>query len=240
MPRGNYGRGCGKPVQKRRILAAALVLSPLVLIICSFIEGGWRIAATIIAFLSMLPFYMLFERRKPKAREIVPVAVMSALAAISRMAFVFAPQFKPIIAIVIITAVVFGAESGFLCGTCSMLVSKFFFGHGPHTPWQMFCCGLIGYAAGVLSRKKIITGKLGLCIFGLISGFIFGAIVDIWTVIGTTPEITPQTVAAIYIAGLPFNAALAAATAFFLYVASVPMIQKLERIKQKFGLYDKV
>ena len=76
--------------------------------------------------------------------------------------------------------------------------------------------------------------------FGFISGFLFGAIVDIWTVISTTVEITVQSIASIYIAGLPFNIALAIATAVFLYVGAAPLIKKLERIKLKFGLYIKI
>lgn len=55
------------------------------------------------------------------------------------------PSFKPIIAIVIISAIAFGGEAGFLVGAMTMVVSNFLFGQGPWTPWQMFAMGFIGF-----------------------------------------------------------------------------------------------
>jgi energy-coupling factor transport system substrate-specific component len=179
---------------------------------------------------------MLFENKKPKARNIVPIAVMAAIAVASRLAFAFLPQFKPIIAVVIITAVVFGSESGFLCGSISMLVSNFFFGQGPYTPWQMFCCGIIGFAAGVLSKKGLLKNRSLLSLFGFCAGFVFGAVVDIFTVIAFTPQINLQTIVGIYLAGFWFNITLSIATALFLYIAGLPMIQMLKRIKDKYNI----
>lgn len=219
------------------IISAVLVFIPIVLIgsVCLKLKQ-YGIISTIVVILSMLPFFMLFESRRPRAREIMPIAVMSAIAAVSRFAFAFLPQFKPIVAVVIITAVAFGAEAGFLCGAVSMLVSNFFFGQGPWTPWQMFCCGVIGFLAGLLSKMGWLKSKWSLCAFGIFSGYLYGAIVDIWSVIGFAQEITWQTVFAIYISGFWFNTILAVATAFFLYVLAKPMIEKLERIKTKYGL----
>ena len=51
----------------------------------------------------MLPFFMAFEGRKPQAREIVIIAVLRALGVAGRAAFYMLPQFKPVLALVIIS-----------------------------------------------------------------------------------------------------------------------------------------
>ena len=86
---------------------------------------------------------MIFEDRKPQAREVLLIAVMAAIAVVGRMAFFMLPQFKPVTAIVIITGISLGAEAGFLTGAVAGFVSNFFFGQGPWTPWQMFAFGII-------------------------------------------------------------------------------------------------
>ena len=81
--------------------------------------------------LAMLPFAMIFENRKPQARELLVIAVMAAIAVAGRMAFFMIPQFKPVCAVVIIAGIGLGAEAGFLTGAVSGFVSNFFFGQGP-------------------------------------------------------------------------------------------------------------
>ena len=53
-------------------------------------------------------------------------------------------------AIVILTAVAFTPEAGFVTGAAAGLISNFFFGQGPWTPWQMFAMGLIGFLSGII------------------------------------------------------------------------------------------
>ena len=62
-----------------------------------------------------IPFFLVFEKKKPQARELVPIAVMAALGVVGRTLFslIPLPNFKPVSAIVIITAVAFGPERAF-------------------------------------------------------------------------------------------------------------------------------
>ena len=71
--------------------------------------------------LAIVPFLMMYEMKKPQAREWIPLAVMAALAAVGRVAFAPIPHFKPTSAIIIITATVFGPEAGFLTGAFTAL-----------------------------------------------------------------------------------------------------------------------
>ena len=82
----------------------------------------------VIIIYSLLPFFMVFEGRKPQVRELVVLATMVALATAGRAAFFMIPSFKPIIAIVIISAIAFGGEAGFLVGAMTMVVSNFLLG----------------------------------------------------------------------------------------------------------------
>ena len=113
----------------------------------------------VIIIYSLLPFFMVFEGRKPQVRELVVLATMVALATAGRAAFFMIPSFKPIIAIVIISAIAFGGEAGFLVGAMTMVVSNFLFGQGPWTPWQMFAMGFIGFLSGILYRIGLLPTK---------------------------------------------------------------------------------
>ncbi|NMA03633.1 MAG: ECF transporter S component [Clostridiales bacterium] len=187
---------------------------------------------------AIIPFAMIFENRKPQARELVIIAVLSAIAVAGRGAFFMLPQFKPVIAIVIIAGACFGAESGFLVGAIAGFVSNLFFGQGPWTPWQMFCFGIIGFLSGVLYKKGILKNtRLSLCIFGGLSTFfIYGGIINISSLLIFMPRFSWKALLATYVSGFWFDIVHTAATVFFLYIISQPMIEKLERVKTKYGL----
>lgn len=187
---------------------------------------------------AMIPFLFLFEKSKPKAREIVLIAVMSAIAVVGRAAFFMIPQFKPVLAIVIITGVSLGAEAGFLTGAIAGFVSNFFFGQGPWTPWQMFCFGIIGFLAGILFEKNILKrNKLTLCIFGgLTTLIVYGGIINFASLLMMTSTINMKNLIAIYASGLPFDAVHAFSTVVFLLLISNTMLEKLDRVKTKYGI----
>ena len=92
------------------------------------------IAVLIVVFFG---FAVRFERKIPNTRELVLIAVITAVAVLGRMAFYALPQVKPSAAIIFLSGMVFGAESGFLIGAATGFVSNFYFGQGPWTPWQM-------------------------------------------------------------------------------------------------------
>ena len=81
----------------------------------------------------MIPFLTAFETKALGARDIVTVAVLCALATVGRTAFFMIPNFNPVMAIVIISGVAFGCETGFVTGAVTMLVSNMVFGQGPWT-----------------------------------------------------------------------------------------------------------
>ena len=145
-----------------------------------------------------------------------------------------------IVALVIIAGVALGGEVGFLVGAMTGLVSNMFFGQGPWTPWQMFAFGVIGFLAGVLFRKGLLSREpAALAVFGALSAFvIFGGIMNPVSVLMFQPQPTPAMFAAAYLQGIPFDLVHAAATMTFLALISRPMLEKLERVKAKYGLME--
>ena len=113
----------------------------------------YSIVALLVLIECMLPFVLAFEGRKPKARELVTIAVLCAIGIAGRSLFFMLPQFKPVLALTIITGVALGGETGFLVGAVTMLTSNMLFSQGPWTPWQMFAMGIIGFLAGVLFKR---------------------------------------------------------------------------------------
>ncbi len=194
-----------------------------------------------IIFETMIPFCMVFESRKPKARELVIISVLCAIAVAGRTAFFILPQFKSVVAFVIIVGVCFGGETGFLVGAVAGFVSNFFFGQGPWTPWQMFSFGIIGFIAGILFKKGLLRKtKASLCVFGgLTTLVIYGGIMNPASLIMWQPNPTAEMFISAYRMGFPFDLVHAISTMFFLWFISEPMIDKLDRIKVKYGLIER-
>ena len=51
-------------------------------------------------------------------------------------------------------------------------------------------------------------------------------------------DLTWEILLSYYLSGFPMDCIHAAATAFFLWIAAEPMLEKLERIRKKYGLID--
>ena len=219
-----------------------LLVVPVLLYVSVRIFHGrkYLLCSLILVIAAMLPFFMMFEGRKPKAREIMVISVLAAIGVAGRAAFFMLPSFKPVAAIVILTGVSFGGEAGFLVGCMIMLLSNMFMGQGPWTPWQMFAFGLIGFLAGVLYRVGILKArKMDLCIFGFLSVFlIYGGIMNPASVLMSYGYITKESLIAYYISGAPVDLVHAASTVIFLWFLSRPLLEKLERIKRKYGLIE--
>lgn len=231
-------------LQKRTILAAGLILLaiPLTLFISVYYLGSrkYNIISLVILLETMLPFLLIFEGRKPKARELVILAVLCAIGVAGRAALFMLPQFKPVIALTIITGVAFGGESGFLVGAMTMLVSNMLFSQGPWVPWQMFAMGIIGFLAGVLFRKGLLQRKKkSLCVFGLIAAiFIYGGIMNLAAALISANKINKHILLSYYVTGLPMDCVQGIATGVFLWFVAETMLEKLDRIKDKYGVVE--
>ena len=185
-----------------------------------------------------ISFFLSFEKKKPQARELVTVSVLCAICVCSRFAFSYLPQFKPVVALLIIAGVCFGAETGFLVGAVTGFVSNFFFGQGPWTPWQMFAFGMVGFVSGFIFKKGLIKSKrIPLSVFGFFATvLIYGGIVNLSSVFAMYPKPTLENIFSVYAMGLPYDLIHSVSTVVFLLLLSEVIIEKLERVKTKYGL----
>ena len=233
-----------RKLSKRTAVATALILFliPLTLFVGEAYLGGrkYYFIALLVLLECMLPFFLIFEDRKPQARELVTIAVLCALGVAGRMAFFMLPNFKPVIALTVIAGVAFGGETGFLVGAVTMLASNVVFSQGPWTPWQMFAMGIIGFLAGILYRKGILRRtRLSLCIFGAICAIvIYGGIMNPASALMWAHSLKKEILLSYYATGFPVDCVHAFATWVFLWFGGLPILEKLDRIKVKYAIIE--
>ena len=157
MGRTEYDPLRKKAVRKRTIASAMMIFIgvPFILFVSTLLDSGklFMISSLGVVACCMAPFFMVFEKRKPKAREIVLVAMMSAITVACHMFFHVTVPIQIGTAMVIVAGISMGPEAGFLVGALSRFVCNFYMGQGPWTPWQMFCWGLLGFLAGLAFNK---------------------------------------------------------------------------------------
>ena len=217
-----------------------LLAVPGTLILGSKMPGRWYyLTSTLIMIELLIPFFLKFEGRKPQARELVVLAVMCALAVAARVAIPI-PNFKAIYAIIMIAGIAFGPESGFLVGAVAALSSNFFLTQGPYTPWQMMAYGAGGMLAGFLfrkgrlPRKPILMGIVGFLVILLL----VGPLLDTCTLFLAPITMNLKSILAIYISGFTVNISQGLSTFFVLFLLGNPILEKLDRIKIKYGMVE--
>ena len=188
-----------------------------------------------VALLSCLPVFLRFERKSVSTKRLILIASMTALSVLGRILFTPIPGFKPVTAMVVITALYFGGEVGFLTGSLCALISNFWFGQGPWTPFQMFSWGLLGLLAGLLA-DPLKRSKILLAVYGAVSGALYSALMDVWTVLLADGYFNLSRYAATLVSSLPFTAIYAVSNLIFLLLFSKPIGKILERIQTKYGL----
>ena len=233
---------------KRSVLFSLItifVLIPATLYLGTQLSGRmYYLTSTLVILETMLPFFLRFEARKPKARELVMLSVMCALATASRL-LILIPNFKPITGIIMLTGIAFGGEAGFLTGAVSAFASNFFFSQGPWTPWQMMAYGIGGFLAGILFyRRQAIPGcswkrSILLAVFGFFAiVLVVGPLLDCTTLFTTGATITWKYALAVFSVGLPHNLTHGVSCAVTLFLLNRPLLSKLNRLKTKYGVLD--
>lgn len=217
-----------------------LTLPAVALLVCALLGvQAAGLLTTAVAVCALLPFFLGLERKRPRARDILPIVILCALCVAGRLLFSALPNFKPISAIVILAGLCFGKHSGYLTGALAALTSNLFFGQGLWTPWQMLGYGAMGYIAGANAHRKIMAHPVAVCAFGALASFLFGVLLDSWYAIAFVQPLAWQSLLAAYVAGLPFNAAHAASAVVFLAALCLPWRKKLLRIREKYGIGEK-
>lgn len=226
-------------MDKGKILRACVyfVLIPAVILagIHIFDDRRYAYVSMVVAILACIPFFYGYERGTRDTGKLVLLSVLTALAIIGRAAFVFLPGFKPVTAVVIITGMYLGAESGFMCGALSAVLSNMMFGQGPWTPLQMFSWGLIGFLAGMFS-SVLIRRRVALFVYAALSGVLFSMLMDVWSVLWQDGFFAWRRYVALMVTAVPTTVKYAAANVIFMLLLAKPFGEKLLRMKQKYRI----
>lgn len=126
-----------------------------------------------------------------------------------------------------------------MSGALSMIVSNMLFGQGPWTPWQMFCYGLIGFLAGLLSNARIFSEKhairTSLLSFVLVV-VLSCLILDTSSLFLMISSINAESALVVYTSGFILNLATGAAAAICIFLLCKPLMAILNRLKTKYGI----
>lgn len=226
---------------RARLLAAlevpALVAVPAAMAACALAgveaTAGLSLAVAALALALLLAS---FEASRPALRQLMPTAVLAAVAAAGRVLFAPIPDVKPVSAIAIVAGAALGRRSGFVAGAVAALASNFFFGQGPWTPWQMYAWGLVGYVAGALADCGWLARPAVLYGWGFASALVYGAILNGYHVLGFVQPLTWQGVVAAVMAALPFDLLHGVATVGFLAAIWAPWGRAISRVVAKYDL----
>ena len=215
-----------------KIIIPFIAIPALVLIgVYVFEDKMYAYISLVITILSIVQFISGFEQRKIGTRRMVLVVVLTVMSVVGR----FLPLIKPVTAITVIAGIYLGGEAGFLVGAISAVISNFFWGQGPWTPFQMFAWGLIGLIAG-LAAKPLKKSRAVLLIYGALAGMLFSFIMDIWTVLWYNNGFDVKLYLAAISTAVPMTIVYAASNVIFLFFLADPIGRKLDRIKTVYGI----
>ena len=216
------------------------LLIPATLFLGTKIPGrSYYITSTLMILELMIPFFMAFEGRKPQARELVVIAVMCAIAIVARTAIPI-PHFKAIFAVIMLSGIAFGPEAGFMVGAISAFASNFFYGQGAYTPWQMMGYGAGGMLAGFCFAKGRLPKKPWvMAVFGFLAVILWvGPLLDCSHIFLMLSQINWSGAIAIFISGFKVNLSQALCTVLVMLLFGRPLLDKLDRIKLKYGMME--
>jgi energy-coupling factor transport system substrate-specific component len=227
---------------KRKIGMVSLVIGMIVLLLLSFLWDDYYLYISFgVVGAAILLLLLRFETRKVEASELVLLAVLAAIAAVSRIPFGSIPSVQPTTFVIMMAGFVFGAESGFIIGAVAALASNMILGQGPWTPWQMIAWGLVGLTAGLLRNTRFMQVTWGKVLFGVVWGFLFGAIMNFWGLaafIQTGTGLDMRLILTYFAGSALFDSMHAVSNVIFLLLFGRVWLKILTRFKRKYGLLE--
>jgi energy-coupling factor transport system substrate-specific component len=191
--------------------------------------------------------------RRLDTRGLAVIAAIAAVDSALRLALVSGiGGFSPIFLLILCAGYAMGAEFGFLCGATTLLVSALVTaGVGPWLPYEMIAAGWVGAAAGLAGAGR--RGRTPqrrdvaiLAVVGVLSGFAYGAVMDVWDWtffrgaegVGYVPGLPFAAAAArfahFYLAtSLVYDAFRAAGNALLVAILATPVLSALVRLRRR-------
>ena len=241
---------------KKDIPVGVVSLAGLILFTWPFLGSGlpqntpaWMLMLACVAALIVVEV----GTRQLDPRAVALLACIAAIDAALRLAVIVGVGgFNPIFFLVLCAGFVFGPSFGFMAGALSILVSALLgAGIGPWVPYQVFACGWVGVAAGVVGRllgeSPSARDVAVLAATGLVMGYVFGALMDVtdWVpvfqgnpTLGWAPGIAPATALVHFgrfylLTSLAYDSFRAFGNAVMIVALGAPVIAALSRFRSR-------
>jgi energy-coupling factor transport system substrate-specific component len=209
---------------------------------------SWQVGCTLLVVAALAAGFAWFERSRPSSKLVALVAALAALAIAGRVVFAAIPNVQATTDIVLLAGYALGAGPGFAVGAVAALVSNFFLGQGPWTPWQMLGWGGVGVCGAALARTWAngarraaaspgnvrVPPRVLLAFVCAAAGFAFGAYMDFFTLVTFAAERSVDSYVVIAAAGLPFNIAHAAGNALLCLAFGPAFLRLVLRYRRRF------
>lgn len=195
---------------------------------------NWAMITAMLAILGCIAFFFEFESAAASSKEVALLAMLGTLSAVLRVPFAALPGVQPCTYLIMCSGYVFGPIAGFVVGAMTPLVSNFFLGHGPWTLYQMIAWGLAGLASGYL--RKVKMNQLLLISLGIIWGYLYGLITNLWFWTTFIYPLTLNTLIVTQMSAIWFDTLHAAGNAIFMGLLGMKTILVLSRFKERFSI----
>jgi energy-coupling factor transport system substrate-specific component len=195
---------------------------------------SWQLVSFLILAGVLLGGFAWYERSRPPAQVVALVAALAALAIAGRIAFAAFPNVKPTTDIVIFAGYALGPAAGFAVGALAALVSNFWFGQGPWTPWQMAAWGLCGILGATLALGTRNVGRWTLAVVCGLAAVGYGAILNFSLMATYGGDLTWERFWILEGRAVPFEVAHATGNVVLALVAGPAMIRMLIRFRERF------
>jgi energy-coupling factor transport system substrate-specific component len=186
--------------------------------------------------LAIVAGFAWFERSRPSARVVAAVAALAAIAVAGRVALAPVPNLVATTDVALLAGYTLGGGPGFAVGAIAGLVSNFWLGQGPWTPWQMAGWGLVGVGGAALARlggREI--GRLQLALWAALAGLVYGALLDLSVMVSYGGEQSLDRYLALSARGIPFNLVHAAGNFTLMFAAGPAFVRILDRYRDRFA-----
>jgi energy-coupling factor transport system substrate-specific component len=211
-------------------------LAILALAGAAFAAGAWTalspgsagLSLVLVALALVAAGFAWLESGPGSTAELALVAAIGGIAAAGRVLFAAVPGVQPVTVLVVATGAALGARAGIAAGAVAALVSNFFLGQGPWTPWQMLGWAACG-AAGALARS-LIRRRVPFALFCCVLGFGFSALMDVWLWYSFYPH-TWGALTVVLGRGVPFDLAHALGNV----VIALAVGPELRRVLERYG-----
>ncbi len=196
---------------------------------------NWGLYITMAGIFSVALLMLGMEKKAGlNARQVSLIAMLAAFCAAGRAVTGVALLFlQPTMFLVEITGFVFGARCGFFVGAMTPLISNFFIGQGPWTPWQMICWGLVGISGAAVRSLFPNAGYKTVTVLCFIWGYLYGAVMDVWQWSVFTGPLTFKSYFLLWAAGFSFDSLRAAGNLLFCAALGSQSIKILRHFHKK-------